>query len=127
MVLTEKKLLALIDEAELHQALRDVTSLCERGKPRISWDYSDRHVEGASVDRARVWIVLTTWGGPMSPGSKNGKAYDYLDYDVLFGDHKPAGKPVSLDPAIWRSFQSTMPRHLEAPWPAQLNIPEVGP
>ena len=78
MVLSEKKLLALIDEAELHQALRDVTSLCERGKPRTSWDYSDRHVEGASVDRARVWIVLTTWGGPMSPGSK---AYDYLDYD----------------------------------------------
>jgi MYXO-CTERM domain-containing protein len=24
--------------------------------------------------------VCTEWGGPMSPGSKNGKSYDYLDY-----------------------------------------------
>jgi hypothetical protein len=31
---------------------------------------------GSYADRT----VCTEWGGPMSPGSKNGKSYDYLDY-----------------------------------------------
>jgi hypothetical protein len=31
---------------------------------------------GSYADRT----ICTEWGGPMSPGSKNGKSYDYLDY-----------------------------------------------
>ena len=31
---------------------------------------------GSYADRT----ICTEWGGPMSPGSKNGKNYDYLDY-----------------------------------------------
>ncbi len=41
-------------------------------------DWSN-HIKG-SVGSYADRTVCTEWGGPMSPGSKNGKSYDYLDY-----------------------------------------------
>jgi hypothetical protein len=37
------------------------------------------HLKG-SVGSYADRTLCTEWGGPMSPGSKNGKSYDYLDY-----------------------------------------------
>jgi len=37
------------------------------------------HIKG-SVGSYADRTICTEWGGPMSPGSKNGKNYDYLDY-----------------------------------------------
>jgi hypothetical protein len=37
------------------------------------------HIKG-SVGSYADRTICTEWGGPMSPGSKNGKSYDYLDY-----------------------------------------------
>lgn len=37
------------------------------------------HLKG-SVGSYAERTVCTEWGGPMSPGTKNGKSYDYLDY-----------------------------------------------
>jgi hypothetical protein len=37
------------------------------------------HIKG-SVGSYADRTLCTEWGGPMSPGSKNGKSYDYLDY-----------------------------------------------
>ena len=37
------------------------------------------HIKG-SVGSYSDRTICTEWGGPMSPGSKNGKDYDYLDY-----------------------------------------------
>jgi MYXO-CTERM domain-containing protein len=39
----------------------------------------ENHIKG-SVGNYADRTVCTEWGGPMSPGSKNGKSYDYLDY-----------------------------------------------
>jgi hypothetical protein len=41
-------------------------------------DWSN-HIKG-SVGNYSDRTICTEWGGPMSPGSKNGKSYDYLDY-----------------------------------------------
>ena len=40
------------------------------------WENHIKGGVGSFADRT----VCTEWGGPMSPGSKNGKSYDYLDY-----------------------------------------------
>jgi len=37
------------------------------------------HIKG-EVGSYSDRTICTEWGGPMSPGSKNGKSYDYLDY-----------------------------------------------
>jgi MYXO-CTERM domain-containing protein len=42
------------------------------------WENSIKGEVGSYSDRT----VCTEWGGPMSPGSKNGKSYDYLDYST---------------------------------------------
>jgi hypothetical protein len=39
----------------------------------------ENHIKG-SVGSYADRTICTEWGGPMSPGSKNGKSYDYLDY-----------------------------------------------
>jgi MYXO-CTERM domain-containing protein len=39
----------------------------------------ENHIKG-SVGSYSDRTICTEWGGPMSPGSKNGKSYDYLDY-----------------------------------------------
>jgi hypothetical protein len=39
----------------------------------------ESHIKG-EVGNYADRTVCTEWGGPMSPGSKNGKSYDYLDY-----------------------------------------------
>jgi MYXO-CTERM domain-containing protein len=39
----------------------------------------ENHIKG-EVGSYSERTVCTEWGGPMSPGSKNGKSYDYLDY-----------------------------------------------
>jgi hypothetical protein len=49
------------------------------GESMINESDWENHIKG-SVGSYADRTICTEWGGPMSPGSKNGKYYDYLDY-----------------------------------------------
>jgi len=49
------------------------------GESMINESDWENHIKG-SVGSYAARTICTEWGGPMSPGSKNGKNYDSLDY-----------------------------------------------